>query len=116
MRRSRPGLARSYVSCLSILVQLMWPSTVPELDGKVNPAVTASWSRPGLVTKAQARRSTGGGHPPLQVPAPAVDGNWRGTGQLEHVYQWPVVAFRRPCADRQARALPVWSVQSDTPI
>ncbi len=42
---SRPKPARPYICRLSILILLTWPSTTPELQGSVRPAMTASRSR-----------------------------------------------------------------------
>ena len=46
--RSRSGLARPYICLLIILMRLTCPSTRPEFQGSVRPAVTASWSRRSL--------------------------------------------------------------------
>lgn len=43
--RSREKPARPNIWRLSILIRLAWPSTAPELQGKVSPAMTASQSR-----------------------------------------------------------------------
>ena len=50
--RRSSRLARPNIWRLSILSRLMLPSTGPELQGRVRPAVTASWSRRRLVAKA----------------------------------------------------------------
>jgi hypothetical protein len=44
-RRRRPNFARPYICRFSILTRLTWPSTAPELQGRVSPAVTAARSR-----------------------------------------------------------------------
>ncbi len=43
--RRRSKFARPYICLLIILMRLTWPSTGPELWGRVRPAVTASRSR-----------------------------------------------------------------------
>ena len=48
------GLARPYICRLSILMRLTWPSTAPELQGRLSPLVTASWSARSPVTKERS--------------------------------------------------------------
>src|SRR5438105_8714891 len=42
--RSRPKPARPYICRLIILILLAVPSTLPELQGRVSPLMTACWS------------------------------------------------------------------------
>ena len=49
--RSRSCLAQPCICRLIIFTRLTWPSTGPLFQGRVSPAVTASWSRRRPVTK-----------------------------------------------------------------
>src|SRR5260221_10297402 len=59
---------------LSILMRLTWSSTTPELQGRVSPAVTASWSRrsvqcPSTHRPVRGAKLPNGDSPFLAVPA-----------------------------------------------